>query len=147
MKNKTFPANKFGNFEEVLLVHLTKLLASTKKDWRYILPPTLKKDLEKGKNYFLLDTRRPQDFKECHIQGAKNIFWLDILKKENLKKLPRNKRIIICCYVGHTASQILIALALLGYKVSVLKFGMGKSPVVGVPVAGWLNYGFDVVKD
>jgi len=35
---------------------------------------------------------------------------------------------------------------LLGYKASALKFGMGKSPVEGVPVAGWLDFGFDIVK-
>lgn len=147
MKNNKLSKKELADFEDILLLRLTKLLASTKKDWRYILPTTLKKDIEKGKDYYLLDTRRSQDFKECHIEGAKNIFWLDILKKENLSKLPKNKRIIICCYVGHTASQILIILALLGYKVSVLKFGMGKSPVVGVPVAGWLNYGFDVIRN
>ncbi len=147
MKKYKFSKGELTSFDDALLLRLTRLLASTKKDWRYILPTTLKKDIEKGKDYYLLDTRRPHDFRECHIEGAINIFWLDILRKENLSKLPKNKHIIICCYVGHTASQVLIMLALLGYKVSVLKFGMGKPPVIGVPVAGWLNYGFDVVKN
>lgn len=138
MENKTF--------EEALYKRLQKILTTTKKDWRYILATKLKKDLERGKDYFLLDTRKPSDFKTGHIKGSVNIFWLDLLKEENLKRLPKNKRIIICCYVGHTASQVLIMLNLLGYKATVLKFGMGKSPVVGVPVAGWLNYGYDVVE-
>jgi rhodanese-related sulfurtransferase len=114
--------------------------------WNYIAPPELKKELEEGKNYFILDTRKPEDFKRGHLKGAKNIFWKDLKKKENRKKLPKNKEIVIVCYVGHTASQVMVILQLLGYKARTLKFGMGESPVVGVPVAGWKNYGFDVVK-
>ena len=72
---------------------------------------------------------------------------MDVLKPENLKKLPKDKRIVIICYVGHTASQIMVALRLLGYKASTLKFGMGQSPAKGVPIAGWTDFGFDVVKE
>jgi len=93
-----------------------------------------------------LDIRHPDAFKKGHIKGAKNIFWIDLLKSKNLKKLPKNKTIVLICYVGHTASQMLVALRLLGYKVLALKFGMGISPVKGVPVAGWINYGFEVRK-
>jgi len=51
----------------------------------------------------------------------------------------------LICYVGHTSSQALVLLKMLGYKVVAVKFGYGKSPVFGVPVAGWLNYNFPVV--
>jgi rhodanese-related sulfurtransferase len=71
---------------------------------------------------------------------------MDLLREENLKKLPKDKVILLICYVGHTSSQMLLALSLLGYKVKSLKFGMGRSPVEGVPVAGWLDYGFDLEK-
>jgi rhodanese-related sulfurtransferase len=116
---------------------------SVGKNWNYIPAPELRK--LNTKNYFLLDVRNPKDFKKAHIKGAQNIFWLDLLKPINLKKLPKNKTIVIICYVGHTASQMLVALRLLGYKAVVLKFGMGQSPVAGIPVAGWTNYGFEVV--
>lgn len=114
--------------------------------WNYILPTTLKTDIEQGKDYFLLDTRKPEHYSNGHIEGAINIFWLDLFKQENLDTLPEDKTIVICCYVGHTASQIMVMLQMLGYKARVLKFGMGKGPVVGVPVAGWENYGFPTVK-
>ena len=68
------------------------------------------------------------------------------MKPGNLKKLPNNKEIVIVCYVGHTSSQILVLLKLLGYKARVLKFGMGKSPTIGVPIAGWTDYGYSVTK-
>jgi len=63
---------------------------------------------------------------------------------DNLDKLPKDKKIVLICYVGHTASQMLFALKILKYNVIALKFGMGMSPVEGVPVAGWLDYGFPV---
>ncbi len=114
--------------------------------WNYILPTTLKTELEEGKEYFLLDSRKPDDYNNGHIDGAINIFWLKLFKEENLAQLPKDREIIICCYVGHTASQIMVLLQMIGFKARVLKFGMGKSPAVGVPVAGWENYGFPVVQ-
>ena len=81
-----------------------------------------------------------------HVKGAKNIFWLDILDEKNLKKLPKNKIIFLICYVGHTSSQILILLKLLGYNVVSIKYGYGLSPVKFIPVAGWLDYGLHVVS-
>lgn len=123
---------------------LLKFIDSTGEDWNYITPEELnKKDLSK---YYLLDVRDSKSFKQGHVKGAKNIYWLEVLKLENLKKLPKDKKIIILCYVGHTATQIMVALRLLGYKATALKFGMGISPVEGVPVAGWTNFGFEVVK-
>lgn len=139
--------SNLDQIDSQMLEKLSKFVESIEDDWNYIIPTELKVDLMKGKNYFLLDTRKPEDFAKGHIEGATNIFWLEILKPENLKKLPRDKRIVVCCYVGHTASQVLVMLRLLGFDVRVLKFGMGKSPVVGVPVAGWENYGFETVRE
>ena len=119
---------------------LVQFLKDTKDDWNYVTPLELEKS---PKKYFLVDIRKPENFKEGHIKGAINIFWMDMLKEENLKKLPKGEKILLVCYVGHTASQMVVALKLLGYDVGALKFGMGKSPVKGVPVAGWLDYGFD----
>lgn len=136
-------AAKMESPDEALLGRLRDYLKGTGKNWNYVLPEELEK--EKGK-YFILDVRRPEDFKEGHIPGAKNIFWLDLLKPENLKKLPGNKKIVVVCYVGHTASQAVVLLRLLGYDAVGLKFGMGRSPAKGVPVAGWLDYGFKIVK-
>ena len=123
---------------------LLKFIDSVDKNWNYIIPEELnKKDLSK---YYLLDVRDAESFKKGHIKGAKSIYWTEVLKPENIKKLPKNKKIIIICYVGHTATMIMVALRLLGYEAIALKFGMGISPVKGVPVAGWTNFGFDVVK-
>jgi rhodanese-related sulfurtransferase len=133
--------------DEKAIVHeaLQEFLKSTDKDWNYVTPVEFEK-MDK-KNLFLLDIRKPEDFKKEHIEGATNIFWLDLLNPENLAKLPKDKKIVLICYVGHTSSQAIVLLKLLGYDVMALKFGMGKSPVEGVPVAGWLDYGFETVKE
>jgi rhodanese-related sulfurtransferase len=73
---------------------------------------------------------------------------LDLLNDNNLSKLqnmPKDKPIFLICYLGHTSSQALVWLKLLGFKnVVSIKFGYGKSPVFGVPVAGWLSFNLPV---
>ena len=133
----------FENNNEDIIDSLKDYIKDVDKNWNYITPVDLKKELDKDPNkYFLLDIRKLEDFKKGHIKGAKNIFWKELLN--NLDKLPNDKKIVLICYVGHTASQMLVFLQMLGYDVIALKFGMGVSPVEGIPVAGWFDYGFPV---
>jgi len=126
---------------------LRNYLKSTKNDWNYITPLDFYNDyLLKNKDYFLIDLREEKEYKKGHIKGAKNIFWLNILDEKNVKKLPKDKPIFLICYVGHTSSQVMTLLKLLGYNVVSIKYGYGLSPVKGVPVAGWLDYGLPVEK-
>ena len=126
---------------------LRNFLKETKDDWNYITPLDFYNDYYlKNKDYFLIDLRDEKSYKKMHVKGSKNIFWLNILDEKNLKKLPKNKIIFLICYVGHTSSQVLTLLKLLGYNVVSIKFGYGLSPVKGVPVAGWLDYGFPTVS-
>jgi len=74
---------------------------------------------------FILDIRRTEDFEKNNINGSVNIPFKIIMKEENLKRLPKDKLIIIVCYVGHTASQTMVMLTTLGYKVKTLRFGTG----------------------
>lgn len=130
-----------------LLEAARSYLEKTKDDWNYITPEQLKNLMDKDKDdFYILDIRRPEDYKKGHIPGAKNIFWLDILKPNNLKKLPKDKKILVYCYVGHTSSQVMTLLKLLGYDIVSLKFGMGISPSEGVPVAGWTDFGYKTTK-
>jgi len=123
-------------------------LHNTENNWNYILPTELYKELQNKKqnNYFLLDIRKPEDYKKKHIRYTTNIYWKDLMQPKNLAKLPRNKEIILICYVGHTSSQILVMLKLLGYKVRSLKFGMGVSPSKEVKIAGWTSYGYETYR-
>ena len=121
---------------------LRNYLHSIKNDWNYIIPIDFYNNYYlKKKDYFLIDLRSEKEYKKMHIAGSKNIFWLNILDEKNIKKLPRDKPIFLICYVGHTSSQVLTILKMLGYNVTSIKYGYGLSPIQGVPVAGWLDYG------
>ncbi len=136
--------------KEFLLPLLQKYIKNTKDDWNYITPYDFYhkyyKNKKKMKSIYLLDLRKKEEFKKFHIQGAKNIFWLDLLQPKNLQKIPKKKRIFLICYVGHTSSQIMVLLKLLGYKVTSIKFGYGISPAFEIPVAGWTNYNYPITK-
>lgn len=129
-----------------MLAFMREYLERTKDDWNYIIPLDFYKRYYQKKDYLLIDLRDAQSFAQMHVKGAKNIYWLDILKDASLKLLPKKKQIFLICYVGHTSSQVLPLLKLLGYTVTAIKYGYGRSPVQGVPVAGWLDYGFPVER-
>ena len=124
---------------------LRDYLRKINDSWNYITPIDFyNKYYLKKKDYFLIDLRSKKEYEKMHIKGSKNIFWLNILDEKNLKKLPKNKPIFLICYVGHTSSQILTLLKILGYNVISIKYGYGLSPIQGIPVAGWLDYGFPI---
>ena len=128
---------------------LRNYLHSTKDDWNYITPIDFYNKYylkQKEKDYYLIDLRSHTEYKKGHIKGSKNIYWLNILDEKNLKKIPKNKPIFLICYVGHTSSQVLTLLKLLGYNVISIKYGYGISPIKFVPVAGWLDYGLPITK-
>jgi rhodanese-related sulfurtransferase len=126
-------------------------IEKTKDDWNYILPTDFYKNYypklinKTNKDFILIDLRDSMSFDQFHIENSINIFWLDLLKEKNLKKLPKTKKIFLICYVGHTSSQALVLLKCLGYDVTSIKFGYGISPDPNVKVAGWLDYDYPVI--
>ena len=119
---------------------LRDYLKSIKNDWNYITAIDFYNKYYLKKDYFLIDLRTEKEYKKMHIKGSKNIFWLNILDEKNLKKLPKDKPIFLICYVGHTSSQVLTLLKMLGYNVISIKYGYGLSPIKSIPIAGWLDY-------
>ena len=119
---------------------LRDYLKSIKNDWNYITAIDFYNKYYLKKDYFLIDLRTEKEYKKMHIKGSKNIFWLNILDETNLKKLPKDKLIFLICYVGHTSSQVLTLLKILGYNVISIKYGYGLSPIKNIPIAGWLDY-------
>ena len=145
---KTIKKDLSQHSECKLLEHLREYLKQTKSDWNYITPNDFYHQYYKTNrldDIYLLDLRTKDEYNKMHIRGSHNIFWLDLLNDKNLKKLPKDKIIFLICYVGHTSSQAMVLLKLLGYKVVSIKFGYGISPVFEVPVAGWINYKYPVV--
>ncbi len=109
----------------------------------YITPLELKAKLrESPHSIFLLDVRYTESYRESHIEGATNIFLDDLFQEESLKLLPTDKTIVVCCGIGHVASQVLTLLQLLGYDAIALKYGMGVSTVKGEVQKGWAELGY-----
>lgn len=73
---------------------------------------------------FILSVRKPEDYAKGHVQGAYNVFWKEVAKPENLAYYPSDKPIVVYCYTGHTGQVASVAMALLGYNVVNLKYGM-----------------------
>lgn len=82
---------------------------------------------------FVLDVRATADFDKGHIEGATNIPWLATAVPDNLKMLPKDKKVVVVCYTGNTAAQTATILRMLDYDAAVLKFGM----------MGWVGNGKD----
>jgi len=102
-------------------------------------------------SYFLLSIQKPEDYAKGHVPGAINIPYGAIAKEENLKKLPTDKKIVVICYTGHTASYTSMFLNQLGYESYVLKFGtMGwndKTEGMGAVKAFTKSPGFETVAN
>ena len=136
-----------------MLPKLRDYIKTTKTDWNYITPYDFyNKYYSKNKrNYVVIDLRKKKDYQKFHMPYSKNIFWLDLLSDKNLKRLSnyvnKGKKIFFICYVGHTSSQAMVLLKLLGIPVTSIKFGYGVSPINKVPIAGWTQYNYPLVFD
>jgi rhodanese-related sulfurtransferase len=83
---------------------------------------------EKKTDFVVVDVRIPPPAGPGQ-QGGKipGAIWIpinDILKDENIKKLPKDKKIVLVCVTGQSQGLAVIPLRALGYNVVTLKFGM-----------------------
>ena len=58
-------------------------------------------------------------------------------------KLPTDKTIVVYCYSGQTAGQVVAGLRLSGFDAVSLRGGMG---VEANAPYGWSNQGYEIVK-
>ena len=92
--------------------------------------------------YLIVSVRKPEDFAAGHIKGAVNIpFGAGM--QDALTELPKDKKIIVNCYTGQTASQTTAILRLLGYEAYNMQFGMGSVE----SEKGWLGAGCVTVTE
>jgi len=75
-------------------------------------------------DFVVVDVRpNPAEFAEGHIPGSIQITVQDIFKPENLKKLPKNKKVILACVTGQTQNLPVVGLRALGYDAYTMAFG------------------------
>jgi rhodanese-related sulfurtransferase len=78
----------------------------------------------KKKDFVVVDVRPGADeFKEGHIPGAIQIQVQDMFKPESLKKLPKNKKVILMCGTGQIQNLPVLGLRALGYDAHLMAFG------------------------
>ena len=88
------------------------------------------KVLAQRKTLFILDIRRKKDFAENFIEGSIHCEWADVIDFIEQDILHKDEKIIVVCYTGQTAGQIVSILKLLGYDACSLMGGM---------VNGWMK--------
>lgn len=79
---------------------------------------------------FILDIRKKEDFAENLIEGSVHCEWGEVYDFIEEDILPKDKKIVVVCYTGQTAGQVVSILRLLGYDACALKGGM---------VNGWMK--------
>ena len=106
-------------------------------------PESLKEVIDaEMEDYFIYSVRQAVDFEAGHIKGALNNPFGAGMQANFEAQLPKDKKIIVYCYTGQTASQTTAILRLLGYDAYNLSGGMGKEGG-----AGWLGKGYEVTTD
>lgn len=71
----------------------------------------------------ILDIRSAADYAAGHLKGAVNIPFKEVVNY--VDQLPLNQRIVVACYSGQTAGQIVGSLRLAGFTAYSLSGGMG----------------------
>lgn len=78
----------------------------------------------KKTDFVVVDVRpNPAEYAEGHIPGSIQITVQDIFTPESLKKLPKNKKVILACVTGQTQNLPVIGLRALGYDAYTMAFG------------------------
>jgi len=73
---------------------------------------------------FFLDVRKEENYLKGHLCGTAHIFWKDLFKTENLKKLPPSGQILVVSETGHIGGLVTGLLNMLGYNAVNLKWGI-----------------------
>lgn len=76
-----------------------------------------------GKGLFLVSIQRPEDYAKGHVPGAISIPFTELTSKKSLEKLPKDRKIVVVCYIGHIGAAATLFLNQLGYEAYDLRFG------------------------
>lgn len=78
----------------------------------------------KKADFLIVDVRpNPPGQQGGRIPGSIYIPYNELLKAENLKKLPKDKKLILVCVTGQTQNLPIVALRVLGYDARTMQFG------------------------
>jgi rhodanese-related sulfurtransferase len=73
---------------------------------------------------FIISVRAEEDYAKGHLPGAVWASPKELFTPETLAKLPTDRPIVVYCYTGQTAGQVVGALNMLGYDAASMTYGM-----------------------
>ncbi len=90
-----------------LLAILSTAMLASAADSQNVTPDQAEKLLKEKKDIVVLDVRTPEEFKEGHIAGAKNVdFQSDDFKKQ-VAALDKSKTYLLHCAAGGRSTRAL----------------------------------------
>lgn len=114
-------------YAEDLAAKLNAILMKAPQEghWQVKAVDVAKWIAEKKTDFLIVDVRpTPPGQQGGKIPGSIYIPYSEILKPENLKKLPKDKKLILVCVTGQTQNLPVLALKALGYDARTMSFGM-----------------------
>ncbi len=116
--------------EDVATANMAKKLndiliqGTSQKHWQIPADDVFAMIKEKKTDFLVVDVRpNPQEYKDGHISGSIYIPYNELLKPENLTKLPKDKKVILVCVTGQNANLPIVALRALEYNAYTMTFG------------------------
>ncbi len=80
---------------------------------KFIASPAL---AEAGKDVVILDVRTPEEFKETHVTGARNIDFKSPGFKAEIEKLDKDKSYKLYCRSGNRSGKTLDLMKTMGFR-------------------------------
>lgn len=74
--------------------------------------------------YALVDIRSDEHYVKHHIPGSIHISYADVWRSNKTDFLPKDKKVIIIDYSGHSSSQVAAYWRMLGFDTVAMKHGM-----------------------
>jgi len=85
-------------------------------DSHYINAADVKKMMDEGVDFTLIDVREPQELEICHVEGAKHIPMNDIHGRYQELGEDPNQLIVVMCHHGSRSEMVMHQLWGLGYQ-------------------------------
>ena len=80
--------------------------------------------VDAGEEQFILDIRKKVDYDKGHIEGAFHAEWSEGGEFIDEGVFHQGGKVVVVCYTGQTAGQVVSLLKILGYDACSLKGGM-----------------------
>lgn len=71
---------------------------------------------EAGKDVVILDVRTPEEYKETHVTGARNIDFKNSTFKDEIEKLDKSKTYKLYCRSGNRSGKAMEMMKTMGFR-------------------------------